>query len=211
MRVIGGRWRGRPLAAPAGRGTRPTSDRVREAIFDVLGALLLAGDVPGVGGVPASEKEDGPLAGMAVLDLYAGSGALGIEALSRGAATCTFVEHGRPALRALRGNLQRLEVPPERALVVPRPVARAVRDEETAGRRYTLLFADPPYDDYRGQEDLLAAAVVGLLHDGGLAIVETARGVTPSPASDVVTSRTYGDTRITFLRNAGRPGRQPKE
>ena len=96
MRIVGGEWRGRPLAAPAGRGTRPTSDKVREAIFDVLGAL------------PPDQGLTGGLQGQAVLDLFAGSGALGLEALSRGAATCAFVEQERAALRALRDNLARL-------------------------------------------------------------------------------------------------------
>jgi len=209
VRVIGGRWRGRPLEAPAGRGTRPTSDKVREAVFDVLGSLVLAGEVPGGEADAGEEGEAGPLAGLRVLDLYAGSGALGIEALSRGAAMCTFVETAKPALRALRANLRRLDVGGDRVVVVPRPAARAVRDEAAAGRRYTLLFADPPYDDYRGQEGLLAAAIAGLLCHDGLAIVETARGIQPGP--DVVTSRTYGDTRITFVRNTGRPERPLEE
>ena len=100
MRVVGGAWRGRPLQAPAGRTTRPTSDKVREAVFDVLGAL---------------PEADPPPAGHVVLDVFAGSGALGIEALSRGAARCTFVESAPPALRALRGNLERLGVPVVRA------------------------------------------------------------------------------------------------
>ncbi len=100
MRVVGGAWRGRPLQAPAGRNTRPTSDKVREAVFDVLGAL---------------PEADPPPAGHVALDVFAGSGALGIEALSRGAARCTFVESAPPALRALRGNLERLGVPVVRA------------------------------------------------------------------------------------------------
>ena len=129
MRVVGGAWRGRPLQAPAGRATRPTSDKVREAVFDVLGALpeaeaALAGladsadsEAPGVAVAAGSPggRVGGALAGHAVLDVFAGSGALGIEALSRGAATCTFVEAAAPALRALRGNLERLGVPVARA------------------------------------------------------------------------------------------------
>jgi 16S rRNA (guanine966-N2)-methyltransferase len=97
VRIVGGEWRGRPLAAPAGRGTRPTSDKVREAVFGVLGALPPELCPPG-----------GPVAGQSVLDVFAGSGALGLEALSRGAASCTFVEQDLAALRALRDNLARL-------------------------------------------------------------------------------------------------------
>ena len=104
MRVIGGEWRGRPLVAPAGRGTRPTSDKVREAMFDVLLAL------PEVRAVGAAAPLAGALGGHVVLDLFAGSGALGIEALSRGADACSFVENERAALRALRANLERLGV-----------------------------------------------------------------------------------------------------
>jgi 16S rRNA (guanine966-N2)-methyltransferase len=119
MRVVGGTWRGRPLVAPAGRATRPTSDKVREAIFDVLQALPemcppggreAAGAAPSAAG-PAATTPAGPLAGHVVLDLYAGSGALGIEALSRGAARCTFVERERAALSALRRNLASVGVP----------------------------------------------------------------------------------------------------
>ena len=106
MRVVGGAWRGRPLVAPAGRGTRPTSDKVREAIFDVLQALPEMGAGTGLAGLDGHAV----LAGHAVLDLYAGSGALGIEALSRGAARCTFVERDRAALSALRRNLAALGV-----------------------------------------------------------------------------------------------------
>ena len=112
MRVVGGAWRGRPLQAPPGHGTRPTSDKVREAVFDVLGALPeVRICVPG-GTPPAGQ---GPLAGHAALDVFAGSGALGIEALSRGAGSCTFVESAPPALRALRANLERVGVPVRRA------------------------------------------------------------------------------------------------
>ena len=104
MRVAGGQWKGRPLVAPAGRGTRPTSDKVREAIFAVLAAL------PQVREGGEASSTSWPLAGHVVLDLFAGTGALGIEALSRGAGSCTFVEKDRPALRAVRANLERLGV-----------------------------------------------------------------------------------------------------
>ena len=118
MRIVGGAWRGRPLAAPPGRGTRPTSDKVREAVFDVLGALPDAlappsrrREAPACRPAGAATRTAGPLAGHLALDVFAGSGALGIEALSRGAAGCTFVESAPPALRALRANLERVGVP----------------------------------------------------------------------------------------------------
>ena len=128
MRVVGGEWRGRRLAAPAGGATRPTSDKVREAIFDMLASLL-----------------DRSFDGLEVADLFAGSGALGIEALSRGAARCTFVEHDRAAVAALRANLEALHVHRERARVVARPVSAALAADAREARRYTLLLADPPY------------------------------------------------------------------
>src|SRR5580692_6775643 len=119
MRVIAGRLGGRRLTAPRGMATRPTSDRVREALFSALG----------------------PLGGAAVLDLYAGTGALGIEALSRGAARATFVESARPALAALRDNLAALGLEGA-ARVLAMPVERAVT---RLGGAFDLVLADPPY------------------------------------------------------------------
>ncbi|MDO8916019.1 MAG: RsmD family RNA methyltransferase, partial [Coriobacteriia bacterium] len=101
MRIVGGAWRGRPLVSPSGPTTRPTSDRVREALFDALGARL-----------------GSDLGGGAVLDLFAGTGALGLEALSRGASSAVFVENDRAALVALRRNIETLGAGP-RAVVVP--------------------------------------------------------------------------------------------
>ncbi|MFA5123908.1 RsmD family RNA methyltransferase, partial [Zavarzinia sp.] len=157
MRIVGGEWKGRPLIAPVGRGTRPTSDKVREAIFDVLLAL------PEVRAGAAASPTAGPLRGHVALDLFAGSGALGIEALSRGADACTFVENERAALRALRANLERVGVGATRraasedggtdgraprARVLAADARRALQADARRGARYTLLFADPPYDRY---------------------------------------------------------------
>src|SRR5436309_4205711 len=120
MRIVAGEWGGRTLRAPPGGRTRPTADRVREALFSILG----------------------PIDGLRVLDLFAGSGALGIEALSRGAAQATFVERARPALTALRANLEALEISAE----VHAGDARAfLRNAAQAGRTYDLVFVDPPY------------------------------------------------------------------
>ena len=120
MRVIAGRFGGRRLSAPRGARTRPTADRVREALFSVLGDLE----------------------GARVLDLFAGSGALGIEALSRGAAEATFVDSAPAALRALRENLTALDLEAE----VRRADARGfLRSARKAGREYDLVFLDPPY------------------------------------------------------------------
>src|SRR3954465_7399669 len=120
MRIVAGRWGGRTLHAPRGRSTRPTSDRVREALFSILG----------------------PLDGARVLDLFAGSGALGLEALSRGAAAATFVERERLALRALRDNVADLGADAEVVAADARVFLRAARER---GAQYDLVFLDPPY------------------------------------------------------------------
>ncbi len=233
MRVVGGAWRGRPLQAPAGRDTRPTSDKVREAVFDVLGALPEAraaalagtaghgapgavGDAAGAGrGPDATAAAAGLLAGHAVLDVFAGSGALGIEALSRGAATCTFVEAAPPALRALRGNLGRLGVPVvragagedgrpraghgPRAVVLGADVRRALAADARRGARYTLVFADPPYDAYEQVRPALARLLGRVLVPGAVLVVESAAGTAAGLPWTVVREKRYGDTRVTFL------------
>ena len=240
MRVVGGAWRGRPLQAPAGRDTRPTSDKVREAVFDVLGALpevrsaAFAGTAgPGGSGAAGDSSAagrdsavapaaSGVLAGHAVLDVFAGSGALGIEALSRGAATCTFVEAAPPALRALRGNLERLGVPVVRAtaggsarasagtdpcaVVLGADVRRALAADARRGARYTLVFADPPYDAYEQVRPALVRLLGRVLVPGAVLVVESAVGTATGLPWTVVREKRYGDTRVTFLvTGAGSP------
>jgi 16S rRNA (guanine966-N2)-methyltransferase len=229
MRIVAGEWRGRKIVAPPGRETRPTSDRVREALFSVAQSLLLSGrlqpvvpawagcdpetgtrargeaegpgsapDWSGEAGGPGSAPA-GPLAGFVVMDLYAGSGAVGLEALSRGAAACTFVEAARPAAAALRRNVATLGVRPDRARILVRQADAVLRDEVAAGRRYTLVFADPPYAAYAEQEGSLATSLPELLSPGGLVVVETARRVEPHLPLVPLTAKLYGDTRVTFL------------
>jgi len=212
MRVVGGAWRGRALRAPGGRATRPTSDRVREAIFDVLEHLVRGAGTAqsGESAVPAS----GPLAGHHVLDLFAGSGALGIEALSRGAARCTFVERDRPALNALRANLaavgvevlrRRAETPSP--LQSPGPTARiAAADARRAlvadargGEMYTLVFADPPYARYGELEGDLARLLAPLLAPGALVVLETHRGQALRLPWRTERVKRYGDTQVAFM------------
>lgn len=125
MRVIAGQFRSRPLAAPKGRDTRPTSDRLRETLFNVLAPR-----------VPDS----------IFLDLYAGSGAVGIEALSRGAKRAIFVENAEPALRAIRANLSSLGIRGDYALEA-RPTAAALKRLAATERAANLVFLDPPYGD----------------------------------------------------------------
>ncbi|HEX5642413.1 MAG TPA: RsmD family RNA methyltransferase [Thermoleophilia bacterium] len=202
MRVVGGAWRGRPLSAPPGRGTRPTSDKVREAVFDVLGALPEAREVA------ASSPS-----GHAALDVFAGSGALGIEALSRGAGSCTFVESAPPALRALRANLERVGVPVLRGAGSPAPagtpsphavvlagdVRRVLAADARRGARYTLVFADPPYDLYEQVRPALVRLLGRVLVPGAVLVVESAAGTAAGLPWTVVREKRYGDTRVTFL------------
>ncbi len=214
MRIVGGEWRGRPLVAPAGRSTRPTSDKVREAMFDVLLAL------PEVRARAAAAPAAGPLGAHVVLDLFAGSGALGVEALSRGADACTFVENERSALRALRANLERLGLTAgggagreergadgraARARVLAADARRALRADARRGARYTLLFADPPYDRYAEVRPDLAGLLGPLLAPRAVLVIETAAGRTADLPWTIVREKRYGDTRVTFLVAAGVP------
>jgi 16S rRNA (guanine966-N2)-methyltransferase len=167
VRVIAGELRGRKLTAPAGRTTRPTSDRVREATFNALVSMGAVDDAR-------------------VLDGFAGSGALGIEALSRGAAHCTFVERDRTALAALRTNLEALQLGPDRATVVATDVLA------TTGA-FDLALLDPPYA-FEGWNDLLSGI------DADVVVCESGAAVDPPPMWMVARSKTYGATVVTILR-----------
>ncbi|KQX25334.1 MULTISPECIES: 16S rRNA (guanine(966)-N(2))-methyltransferase RsmD [unclassified Sphingomonas] len=171
MRIIAGRWRGRPLVAPQGQATRPTSDRTREALFSMLASRV------------------GSFEGLKVADLCAGTGALGLEALSRGAAHCTFVERDRAAVEALRANIARLGAEAE---------VRAIAAESFAGGAYDLVLIDPPYGTGLGQKILPAIGVA----PGGWVSIETARGETVAvPGFTVEAERVHGKARITLLRS----------
>lgn len=172
MRIIAGRWRGRPIAAPIGQATRPTADRTREALFSMLTSRL------------------GSFEGLKVADVCAGTGALGLEALSRGAAHCTFVERDRAAVEALRANVVKLEADAE-----IRPIAA----ESFAGGAYDLVLIDPPYGTGLAQKILPR---IGLA-PGGWASVETARDEPVAVAGFTVEAeRVHGKARITLLRSA---------
>jgi len=155
--------------------TRPTGDRVREAVFSIIGSVE----------------------GAHVLDLFAGSGAMGLEALSRGAAGCVFVESDRQAVRVIQANLEKLRL--TGAVVVGRDVTAALREERDRGRRYDLVLADPPYEEWERHEPSLAELVPVVLADEGLVVVETAERVESSLPLDLVTTRRYGSARITVL------------
>ena len=178
MRVIAGRLGGRRLAAPRGLATRPTSDRVREALFSALGDVR----------------------GARVLDLYAGTGALGIEALSRGATQATFVESARAALAALRENLAALGLEAS-ARVVAQPVARAVPG---LSGPFDLVFADPPYAAIAEVSAAIAALAPVLEGEARVVVEHASRDEAPALAGLTARpSRAYGDTSVTIYDRIG--------
>src|SRR5204862_2984170 len=183
MRIVGGQFRGRPLAAPAHEGTRPTSDRAREAVFNILAH-----------GVPGFE-----LAGARVLDLFAGTGALGLEALSRGAAFCLFVEQEAEARALIRRNVAVLGL-----TGVTKIFRRDATDLGPAGRNggFTLAFLDPPYGQGLAERALASAATGGWLMPGGIVVIEERKGTgIPLPAGfEVLDQRAWGDTQALFAR-----------
>ena len=174
MRVIAGRFGGRRLSAPRGARTRPTSDRVREALFSVLGDLE----------------------GARVLDLFAGSGALGIEALSRGAAQATFVDSAPVALRALRDNLTALEIGAEAAEVRRADARGFLRSARNTGREYDLVFLDPPYRRAAALARELDRDLPAVLSPGARVAVETGREAPLGLSLPLLDERRYGDTLI---------------
>lgn len=179
MRIVSGAWRGRPLAAPPGDATRPTADRTREALFSMLASRL------------------GSFEGLAVGDFFAGSGALGLEALSRGAASCLFVEQDKPALDALRANIAKLAGP--NATVR----AGSVLALGPAPTPLDLLLLDPPYGSGAGAVALDKLARLGWVAPGAWVSVETARGEAVEVAGFTVdATRQHGRARLTLLRPA---------
>jgi 16S rRNA (guanine966-N2)-methyltransferase len=204
MRVVGGAWRGRRLAAPRGVATRPTSDVVREAIFNVLASALAGRPAPdryerGAAVEPPERAlVTGPLEGMAVLDLFAGSGALGIEALSRGAASCTFVERAPAAARALRDNLSRVGARDDATCVRVDDYRRALKADAAGARLYNLVLVDAPYASYPTVEPELAGRLPAVLAAGAVVVVETARGQVVNLPLVETSVKLYGDTRVTF-------------
>ena len=175
MRIVAGSRKGHRIAAPKGAVTRPTGDRVREAAFSLIG----------------------PVEGAAVLDLFAGSGAMGLEALSRGAASCVFIERDRDAARVIQSNLEKLCL--VGAVVTTRDVAAALRDEHDRGRRYDLVLVDPPYDEWAKHAPGLSELLLVVLEDDALVVVETSERVQPELPLALVTTRRYGSARITVF------------
>jgi 16S rRNA (guanine966-N2)-methyltransferase len=176
VRIIAGTHRGQRLVTPRGLDTRPTGDRVREAAFNLIG----------------------PLEGTAVLDLFAGSGAMGLEALSRGAARAVFVESDRAAVRAIEQNLDKLRL---RATVLQQDALSALQAEARAGRRYDLVLVDPPYDMYPDLQPALARTLPRVLAEDGLLVVETEARLEPELPLALRTSRRYGRARLTLFEH----------
>jgi len=173
MRIIAGSHKGHTIHAPRGRDTRPTSDRVRENVFNIVG----------------------PLDGAAVLDLYAGSGAMGLEALSRGAARAVFVERDGDAVRAIERNLDKLRLA---GTILRQDAVTALAAEAGSHRKYDLVLVDPPYDMYPDVQPQLARYLPSLLAPNGLLVVETDARVEPDLALRLRTTRKYGQARITI-------------
>jgi 16S rRNA (guanine966-N2)-methyltransferase len=174
VRIVGGSSRGRKLVAPVAEAVRPTSDRVREAIFDILGSMT-------------------DLHGMKVADLFAGTGALGIEALSRGVGSVTFVERDPDAAKAVRVNLESTGLDGPEAVVVRRDVLdylRALRGDQA---EFDLVLCDPPYS-FELWEELLE------LLQGKLCVLESGSELTIPSRWMVLRSRRYGSTLVTVVR-----------
>ncbi|WP_338665754.1 16S rRNA (guanine(966)-N(2))-methyltransferase RsmD [Pararoseomonas sp. SCSIO 73927] len=183
MRIVAGQWRGRALQAPPGEGTRPTADRVRQALFDSLWHAPWAGRAA--------------VEGANVLDAFAGTGALGLEALSRGAAQGFFMEKDRVALAVLRANLAALKAEAV-ARVLPADVLRPPRAEMACG----LVFLDPPYGKDLGARALAALRGAGWIAPGALACLEIGRGeaVPVLEGWEVLAEREHGAARVLVLR-----------
>jgi 16S rRNA (guanine966-N2)-methyltransferase len=175
MRIIAGSRKGARIAAPKGLDTRPTGDRVREAIFNLVG----------------------PVDGAEVLDLYAGSGAMGLEALSRGAGRVTFVESDREAAETILRNLDKLKL--EGAVVLREDAGRKLAADASGGKRYDLVLIDPPYNMLARTLPTLAAYLPAVLTESGIAVVESDAREEPVLPLPLRTSRRYGSARVTVF------------
>ncbi len=183
MRVVGGRLRGQKLVAPGGNSVRPTSDKVRESIFNIL----------------AHGVDDFEIEGARVVDLFAGTGALGCEALSRGAHFCLFVDDAPASRGLIRQNIENLEL-----TGVTRVFRRDAARLGPAGsvKPFNLLFADPPYGQALAERALAAAAEGGWLTPGAVCVVKERADAdfAPPDGFTLLDTRHYGDTAVHFLR-----------
>ena len=184
MRIIAGTHRGRRLRAPAGAATRPTADRVREAVFSIVG----------------------PVEGLAVLDLFCGSGALGLEALSRGAASAVLVDRSPRAIAVARANAEALGLL-DRVRIVRRDWRSALVAERAAGSRFGLCLLDPPYSLTDRVLAGVGALLAPLMTSSGTVVIEHSAALSPpDPSGLEIASRTdriYGDTAVSVIRLGG--------
>jgi 16S rRNA (guanine966-N2)-methyltransferase len=181
VRVLAGAFKGRRLVTPRGATTRPTADQVRLALLDALGPSL-----------PAAR----------LLDLFAGAGGVGLEALSRGAAHATFVERDARAVAALAANVRTLDVE-DRTRVLRADVARALRRLALEGERFDVVFLDPPYDGDLGDETLAALGKGAVTAPGGRVVAQHFTKRAPARAYGVLAAfrtRRFGETTLTFFR-----------
>ncbi len=174
MRVVAGSLRGRPIVAPEGEATRPTTDRARESTLNALVSL-------------------GAVEDAKVVDLFAGSGAMGIEALSRGAASCTFVERDRKALDSIRYNIKTLQLTDNTTVL-----SGDVMTNVVALRNVDLVLADPPYDFDRWTDLLTVLNLV--LAPGGVVVTESGREIQPPEGWEAIRSNRYGRAWVAFLQ-----------
>jgi 16S rRNA (guanine966-N2)-methyltransferase len=175
MRIIAGSRKGARIFAPKGADTRPTGDRVRESVFNLVG----------------------PVDGAEVLDLFAGSGALGLEALSRGASHATFVESDRAAAETIVRNVEKLAL--EGATVLRDDVTRRLAADAASGRRYDLVLIDPPYRMLARFLPTLATYLPAVVAPGGTVVVESEAREEPELPLPLRTSRPYGSVRVTLF------------
>jgi 16S rRNA (guanine(966)-N(2))-methyltransferase RsmD len=178
VRIIAGTHKGHTINAPKGLDTRPTGDRVREAAFNLIG----------------------PVDGAKVIDLFAGSGAMGLEALSRGAERAVFVESDADAARSIERNLDKLRL--TGATILRRDAVQALAAESAAGRNYDLVLVDPPYAMFADLQPQLARYLPAILAPDGLLVVETDARLEPELPLAVRTSRRYGSARLTLFEHA---------
>lgn len=182
MRIVAGKFKGAAIVAPKTQATRPTSDRLRETIFNIL-----------------THGQDIDLDGLRVLDLFAGSGALGLEALSRGARHCTFIEEGAEARGVIRRNMEALGL---------NGVAKIFRRDATklgevgTIEPFDVVFADPPYDKGLGEQALLSAKQGGWLKEGALCVLEerASANINTPEGFELIDQRSVGDSQIAFLK-----------
>jgi 16S rRNA (guanine966-N2)-methyltransferase len=185
VRVVGGEFKGRKLVVPGGRRIRPTSDRVREAIFDILGPVWTF---------------------QRILDLFAGTGALGIEALSRGSQEAVFVEQGKGALTVLTGNLKALGLK-SRAWVLPLAAKKGIAILGEKGMVFDLILMDPPYGKGLMEKTLAEIVQVRILASDGVIVAEhsSREEILPPLGLAISQQRRYGDTTVSFFHEVSPP------